>query len=267
MQAVNDVTGFLDRLAPPQLAESWDNVGLLVGDAAANVDRVMTCLTITQATVAEAIDRGAQLIVTHHPLPFRPLKQLTRDTPEGRYLLDLIAAGVAIYSAHTAFDSAAMGINRRLAEGLGLANVTPLVPSEAGGDGDESLGSGRLGELTPPVTLAELLARAKAFLDIDKLQYVGTDARELSRVAVACGSAGEFITAARDAGCQCLVLGETRFHTCLEAEATDMSLVLLGHFASERFAMNALAETLAAEFSDLTVWASETERDPIEWSL
>ena len=277
MLQVETVTKFLDRLAPPRLAESWDNVGLLVGDASAEVQNVMTCLTITGSTVEEAIDRNAQLVVTHHPLPFRPLKQITRSTPEGRYLLDLIGAGVAIYSAHTAFDSASVGINHQLANGLGLADVRPLLPCDdvsAGDDGDRGddgdavgpLGSGRFGQLPSALTLGDLIHRAKTFLGIDKLQYVGAEDRQLSSVAVACGSAGEFLEPACRSGCDCLVTGETSFHTSLEAQATDTALLLLGHFASERFAMNSLAQVIAAEFSDLSVWSSDQERDPIEWS-
>jgi len=273
MTPVETVTRFLDRLAPPELAESWDNVGLLVGDAAQEVEQVMTCLTITGETVSEAIEQGVQLIVTHHPLPFRPLKQLTRSTPEGRYLLDLIASGVAIYSAHTAFDSAVKGINCRLAEGLGLISNRPLLPNETASSMEGvrqmegEIGAGRFGQLSPPATLGELLQRAKIFLNVDKLRYVGHEGRELANVAVACGSAGEFLGPAREQGCDCLVTGETSFHTCLEAEATDTALVLLGHFASERFAMGELADVLAAEFDGLTVWASRRERDPIDWSL
>src|SRR5580704_11328735 len=95
---IDDVVQFLDRFAPSQLAESWDNVGLLAGDRQAPLTKLMTCLTITPASAAEAIRCSAQLIVTHHPLPFRPLKRLTSDTPEGRLLCDLLGARIAIYS-------------------------------------------------------------------------------------------------------------------------------------------------------------------------
>src|SRR5215204_4410218 len=106
------VCEFLDVFAPPILAAEWDNVGLLVGDRSQRVERVLTCLTITPAVAGEAIRERADLIVTHHPLPFRPLKRLTADDPTGRLLLDLIRAGVAVHSPHTAFDSAAAGINQ-----------------------------------------------------------------------------------------------------------------------------------------------------------
>ena len=123
MTTVADLCQFLDTLAPPRLAAEWDNVGLLVGDRLAPAERVMTCLTVTPAVAAEAIRQRVELLVTHHPLPFRPLKRLTTDEPTGRLLLDLIRAGVAVHSPHTAFDSAAAGINQQLAAALGLSDI------------------------------------------------------------------------------------------------------------------------------------------------
>jgi dinuclear metal center YbgI/SA1388 family protein len=262
MIQLDDICGFLDRFAPPQLAEEWDNVGLLVGDRRADVGRIMTCLTITPASVAEAVDERADLIVTHHPLPFRPLKRLTGDTTQGRMLLDLIAAGTAVYSPHTAFDSAAEGINQRLAEGLGLKEIAPLVTlpdAEIGG------GAGRLGLLDPGVAVSQVAAQLKEFLSVNQLQLVGDATRTVGRVAVACGSAGQFLTEAQQSGCELFVTGETNFHTCLEAEATGVALLLTGHFASERFAVEALADRLTAEFPKIAVWPSRRERDPLGW--
>jgi dinuclear metal center YbgI/SA1388 family protein len=256
---VRDLADFLETFAPSRLAESWDNVGLLVGDMAAAVERAMTCLTITPTTVREAIDGKAQLIVTHHPFPFRPLKQLTSATPEGRMLLELIAAGVAVYSPHTAFDSAAEGINARLAEGIGLQNVQVLLPAD-----DGALGAGRWGEYATKQSLGDVIDRVKNFLDIPQLHIVGTLTSSVRAVGVACGSAGEFLAPARDAGCQCLVTGEVRFHTALEAEASGIALILAGHFASERFALDALAKILAEQFPSVAVWASKQERDPLQ---
>lgn len=260
MPHVSDIAAYLESFAPTALAESWDNVGLLIGRFEQPVTRVMTCLTITPASAAEAIAERAELIVTHHPLPFRPLKRLTGATPEGRLLLDLIAAKVAVYSPHTAFDSAAEGINQRLAAGLTLQNVAPLVPSVEPGQG-----AGRFGRLARPQSLAELTQSVKQLLGIKHAQAVGPLDQPITQVAVACGSAGEFLGPAEAAGCQCLVTGEVRFHTALEAEALGVGLVLAGHFASERFALDELAEVLARQFRDLQVWASRAERDPIQW--
>ena len=194
MPTLETIVEFLDNLAPHRLAEAWDNVGLLVGDRGGDVGRLMACLTITPTTAAEAVRSRAGLIVTHHPLPFRPLRRLTADTPAGRMLLELIAAGIAIYSPHTAFDSAAEGINQRLAEGLKLEGVAPLVPDE------EGLGSGRWGRLGQRLPLARLIDRVKEFLSLRRVQYVGPLDGAVRSVAVACGSGAELIEPARERG-------------------------------------------------------------------
>lgn len=259
MTTVETVGQFLQQVAPLETAEQWDNVGLLVGDRAALVRRVMTCLTVTPTTAAEAIRRRADLIVPHHPLPFRPLKHLTSDTTVGRLLLELIAARTAVYSLHTAFDSAAQGINQRLATGLGLEDIGPLVSIQ------EGKGAGRRGALPEPVAFAVLIDRVKRLLGIEQVQVVGDLQRSIRTLAIGCGAADEFLQAARQRGCDAMLLGEARFHTCLEAEASGIALILPGHFASERFAVERLAELLGQQFAELEVWASQDERDPLQW--
>src|SRR5262245_6910849 len=130
MLTVADVTEFLGRFAPLRSAASWDNVGLLLGEEAAPVERILTCLTVTPESAAEAVDEGVQLIVAHHPILFRPTQRLTAANPEGRTLLALARAGVAVYSPHTAFDNANGGINDILAKRLGLTQVQPLRSGE-----------------------------------------------------------------------------------------------------------------------------------------
>src|SRR5262245_59956792 len=126
MPAVSDVCAFLDRFAPPRLAAEWDNTGLLLGDANSPADRVMICLTVTSEVVAEAVAERAGLIVSHHPILFKGAKKLSSHTPDGRLLLPLLAAGVAVYSPHTAFDNCPCGINDTLAARFGLTGVKPL---------------------------------------------------------------------------------------------------------------------------------------------
>lgn len=126
MPTVADISAHLARLAPPELAADWDNTGLLLGDLSAIVHRIMTCLTVTPEVVAEAVAEQAQLIVTHHPILFRPIQRLTATTPDGQLLLPLARAGVAVYSPHTAWDNAKGGINDLLASRLNLAEVGPL---------------------------------------------------------------------------------------------------------------------------------------------
>jgi dinuclear metal center YbgI/SA1388 family protein len=131
MPTVADLVQALEAIAPLGLAETWDNVGLLIGDPASDVLRIMTCLTLTPESAGEAIEEGVSLIVSHHPVLFRPTQRLTTATSEGRMLLAIIRAGIAVYSPHTAFDNAPGGINDTLAARLELNQVTPLRPAEA----------------------------------------------------------------------------------------------------------------------------------------
>jgi dinuclear metal center YbgI/SA1388 family protein len=261
---VDHVARLLETIAPVRLAADWDNVGLLVGDRLRPVTRLMTCLTITGPVVDEAIDEKVDLVVAHHPLPFRPLKKLTTDTHEGRLLWRLASASVSVYSAHTAFDSAGAGINQAWAEGLGLANIVPLEP--IGASDDPAIGVGRMGEITGGATLGEMVGKVKKLLQIDGLHLVGESNRKVKRVGIACGSAGELLDAAVAERCDVFITGEARFHTVLAAEAADTAMVLVGHYGSERFGMENLARQLGSALTGVAVWPSKRESDPLRWA-
>ncbi len=264
MATVADVSARLQEVAPLGGAEEWDNVGLLVGDCARAVTRLMTCLTLTPTTVDEAIGERAEMVVVHHPLPFRPVVRITTDSTSGRLLWRLIGAGISVYSAHTAFDSAAEGINQQWADALGLSAIEPLIPSAKTNTGGAApLGAGRYGSLLGQLELVEIAHRIRAFLSLGSVRIVGCDEQPVRKVAIACGSGGSLLEAARAKDCDCFVSGETSFHGCLEAEANGIGLVLCGHFASERFAMEWLAVQLAQSFPDVNTWASRRERDPL----
>jgi dinuclear metal center YbgI/SA1388 family protein len=262
MSTIDQVAQFLNEFAPTRLAEEWDNVGLLVGDRSASAAKIMTCLTVTPESAQEAIDDNANLIVAHHPLPFRPIKRITTDSVATKMIWDLIRAGVSIYSPHTGFDSASVGINQSLAERLGLNQVVPINPIA---DDPQQLGAGRIGKRATPVSLESFANEIKNDFGIKTLQVVGQPEAQIKKVALACGSGGSFLSAAIRAGCDTFVTGETTFHTALEAKANSVSLVLLGHYFSERFAVESLAVTLADQFKDSIVWASKDETDPLSW--
>lgn len=365
MVPLREVLGHLGRIAPLHLAAEWDNVGLLLGDAEGSIERVLTCLTLTPESAAEAVAEKADLVVAHHPVFFRPVQRLTTNTTEGRMLLDLARSGVAVYSAHTAYDDAPGGINDQLAAGLGLVEVRPLRPRPGPGQckivvfvpeadlgrvsdalfaagagiigeyrecsyrldgtgtffGSEASnptlgkkgrreevrewrlevlcpeeraeaavramraahsyeepafdvyplrsagnggGSGRVGKLPKPCRVDEFARRVKELLGAGAVQIVGGAEREIGTVAVACGAAGSFLNDAVRSGADAFLTGEARFHEALEARARNTALVLAGHHATERPAMEALARNLQEAFPDLRVWASRTERDPLE---
>lgn len=262
MPIVSEVCDFLDKLAPIELAEDWDNVGLLVGRRSATVEKILTCLTLTPDVAQEAVDQKVQLIVPHHPVLFRGTKTITDDTSDGRMLLDLIENGVAVYSAHTRFDSALQGVNQQLAELFGLTGVSPIRASEL----LPGTGSGRAGKLASPCSLADFLGVVRQASKADYLEYCGELDAKVDHIGVACGSAAEFLDDAIDAGCDTFITGEARFHSALEARSRGINLILLGHYSSERPAMEWLAEELGKFFTTVRVSSSDSECDPLRLS-
>ena len=272
---LDTVCGFLSQIAPLKLAESWDNVGLLIGDRKSDIQKIMTCLTVTPDVVTEAIEQKVDLVVAHHPLPFQPLKRITSDNLSGKLILDLIAKRIAVYSAHTAYDSSINGINQQWCHLMGVESSRPLIELEEEGNvkkrkvsqqdnpAVEVIGSGRFGRLVQEEKLKDLANRAATAVHSHPPRIVGDPEQIIRKVGFACGSGGSFLSNAIRCGCDALITGEATFHICLEAESRGIGLILMGHYASERFAMDSMAEKLSQEFPNLRVWASQNESDPI----
>lgn len=261
MTTIQTICEFLDQFAPTSLAEDWDNVGLILGDPSREASKIMTCLTVTPESASEAIDKKVDLIVSHHPLPFSATKRITTDQTPTRMIWELARAGVSIHSPHTGFDSATEGINQMLCDRLEVQSTGPIIPNRA----DPALpGAGRIGKLSGKVSLREFAQKVKDLFSLPRLQVVGDLDASIQRIATACGSGGSFLSKAASRGAECLVSGEATFHTVLEARARNVGLILMGHYFSERFAIENLAQRLASEFPDSDVWASEQECDPIQ---
>jgi len=252
---LQSLISYLETLFPLKLAETWDNAGLLLGDAQQTVRNILTCLTVTPEVVAEAIEEHIDVIVSHHPFPFHAVKRITTETPAGNMLWDLIGAKIAVYSPHTAHDNAETGINQQLAEMLKLTQIEPLT-----------LTAGRIGLLPQPVLLTELVEKVRQMLCLPHLQYIESGKTPVSKIAIGCGAAGEFLEQAAAKSADVLLLGEARFHTYLDARALGISLILTGHYASERFAMDRLADRIADQFSALYCRVSKREQDPVQVS-
>jgi len=261
MAGLPEVVAALERIAPLRLAAEWDSVGLLVAPRSESLRRVLTCLSLTPEVAAEAVRERIDLVLTHHPLPFRPIGRLTSDTGTGRVLLTLVGAGCGVWSSHTAWDSAAGGINEQLAALAGLAQPGPITPDPV----DPALGFGRLGVATPGMTVADLARRLAAKLGASGVQLVGDRDRAAGRVGIVCGSGGDLVGQVVAAGCRTLVTGELKLHQALEARAADLAVVAVGHHASEHFALAELGRRLAAELPGLEALAASEDRDPLDW--
>ncbi|MBR0238647.1 MAG: Nif3-like dinuclear metal center hexameric protein [Thermoguttaceae bacterium] len=262
MNIAQFIESFLEPFAPLKLAEDWDNVGLLLGRRNKTVKRIMTCLTVTPQSAQEAVDKRVDLIVSHHPVLFRAVKRLTDETPEGAMLLNLIEHNVAVYAPHSAFDSAINGINQRIAKGVGLKKIKSLQVL----DEQTGVGIGRIGQLSKPTKLKDFAAKVRDFFGGVDIDLVGKPDDLVHTVAVTCGAAGSLFDLVKQARADALILGETMFHTFLDAQANGVTLILPGHYATERFACKALAEEIAQTFPELDVFASSAEKPPV-WRL
>ena len=256
---VGHIGSFLDSIAPLKLAEDWDNVGLLIGHRDQPVRRILTCLTTTPEVVKEARDTSCELVLSHHPLPFKPLKRVTSDSYYGSMVLDLIRSGISLYSAHTAYDGATHGINQQIAAGLGLANICSLRPQDSG----QTASVGRQGVLPKPMSIQDFAHHAKRYFEGSSVRLATGNDLPVRRVGIACGAVSSLLNDAVKSECDTLVTGEASFHTILEAKGNGINLVLCGHFHSERFAMGSLAEALNQQFSGVHATLSIQETDPL----
>ncbi len=235
----------LEKLAPLALAEDWDNAGLLVA-CDTPVTRVLTALEITPAVLAEAVEKGCQLIVCHHPVIFDPLKSIDHNS----IVYQLIRAGVSAICMHTNLDIAPGGTGDTLAGLLGLANVRPF------GHGN----LGRLGTLPQPMSAAALAALCKQKLRT-AVRFVNSE-KPLHTVAIVTGAGGSAWADAQTAGAEVLLTGEAKHHDALDAAAAGMALIAAGHWGTEAPIAAVLAQFLQRECSGLEVFVSESMADP-----
>ena len=228
---VRDLVGALDTAYPPRLAADWDAIGLTCGDPDDSVERVLFAVDPVMSVVDEAIDSGAQLIVSHHPLFLRGVHSVAATDAKGRLVHRLVSNGIALFSAHTNADHANPGVSDALAGALGLVVLRPLAPQK---DEDSGVGTGRLCELVEPVTLEQFAEQVAASLPATRhgVRVAGDPQRTIRTVAV-CGGAGDaFLCEA--AGADAYVTSDLRHHRAQDHLADSAcALIDVAHWASE----------------------------------
>lgn len=232
----------VDACYPPDRAASWDSVGLQVGDPSDPVTGVLVSLDITADVLSEARDHGADLVIAHHPLLFRPLPRLTPATAAGGLALRAARDRIALIAAHTNFDVAVPGTTEPIVDVLDLRDVRPLEPNED----DPTTGLGRIGRLPAPIPLREVADRLATGLPSPHLRVAGPLDRVVRTVA-ACGGAGDsLVDSAHASGADVFVTGDLRHHVVLDALQLGLSVVDAGHHATEAAALPALHGRLQA---------------------
>lgn len=217
---VKDVVSWLDSIAPLESAEGFDNVGLLIGDPEAEVHTALFGMDVTEALVSEAIERNAELIVTHHPFIFHPLKRIDYTGPQGRILCALLERRMNVVAAHTNWDKASGGVSDSLAKALKLHDVEPC---------DDYIRVGALSQAMSADELAAHIGGALGFLP----RCYPAGGSPISRVAVAGGAYGEGYLLAAEMGAQAFVVGEIKHHELADAFARGLTVYDAGHFSTE----------------------------------
>lgn len=218
----------LEQLAPKQLAESWDNVGLLVGDETSEVTGVLVTLDVSDAVVNEAIAKGLNTIVAHHPLIFQPLKTLTHQNVQQALLRKIIKHDINVYAMHTNLDNANGGMNDWLAQALALEAIEILKVD--GEYNDQPYGTGRIGTLTESMTLGEFVCCVEKQLQSNGLRYVGDSNRIVSKVAIIGGAAQHYYTHAIQKQADVYITGDVTYHVAQDMFNNGLALIDPGHY-------------------------------------
>lgn len=233
MLTVQAVYDMINARAPFETQDPYDNAGLLVGDPAAQVKGIHVAMDVTQRVLDEAEASGANLIITHHPLMFSPIKQLLSSNYEGRLIMRMVRSGMSLIAAHTNLDQAPGGVNDVLAQHIGLTNIT----------GDHYF---RVGDLPAPITGSELAERIAASLNTT-VRAMGPTDQLISRVCVGSGGGSDSWRNALPNGAQAFLTGEMKHHHALEAADAGLLCLEAGHHATEEPGIFALADALQIE--------------------
>lgn len=232
-----DIARIIEKAAPLDLAESWDNTGMLLGDEYSTVRRVLVCLDVTQAVVHEAVDSEADMIISHHPLIFQPLKNILSSSETGSILMQLIAHRIRLYAAHTNLDLAPGGLNDELLRRLGLSSLN-----------EDALP--RIGRFPSPMTLEEFIQHAKNRLELESIRMIPADQSPLVQtVAVASGAyQREYLPLLKEKRPDILVTGDVKYHEALELASVGQWVMDAGHYGTEKHAADLLMQILSREF-------------------
>ena len=262
MATVNDILVFLESLAPRFMKMDWDNVGLLCGSRIREVTRVLVALDPFEGVCREAVESGAQLIVTHHPMIFKALSAITDETTIGRSVQMLCENRISAINAHTNLDCAPGGVNDRLAAALGLSDVSVIDPMGVDEAGRE-WGLLRKGTVEEQ-SLETFLETIKSSLGCEGLRYVDAG-KPVRSVAVGGGACASEILDAVKAGCDTFVTSDVKYNQFWDAKDLGLNLIDAGHFHTENPVTAYLAEKIAAAFPDVEVKISETHQDCVKF--
>ena len=265
MRRVREIATFLEGKAPLSWQESYDNAGFLVGNPDDPVKRILVALDITLPVIEEAEHIGASLIVSHHPVIFQPVRQLTGQNGTEKVLGALLRKGISAICMHTNLDAAPGGVNDLLAEAIGLTQIGPLLQAGVREEDGSFYGIGRIGVLEQPMDFFLFAELVKERLHAGGLRFHNAG-KPVFQVAVGGGSCGSLLPEVIRLGCDTFITGDVKYDVFLEAAAMGIHLIDAGHYPTENLICNQMVRWLKEAFSDINTAISCSHQDVV-WFL
>lgn len=246
-----EVIKYFESKYPTDLAYEWDNVGLQVGTLNSKVERVLVTLDVTKEVVKEAIKNKVNLIISHHPLMFKPMQNIVYDSPRGWIIKHLVQHNIAVYSAHTNFDQAEGGMNDILSREIGIKEPRLL---------DEQDNIGRFGNVKE-IKLLDLVEQLKKTFQLSTVKVIGKTDKTVETVGISGGSGSHHMYAAKKRNCDVYITGDITYHTALDAIQLGITLIDVGHHIEVIFVREVAAD-IKRQFPDLEVLESQISTNP-----
>ncbi|MCF7923676.1 MAG: Nif3-like dinuclear metal center hexameric protein [Candidatus Izimaplasma sp.] len=248
-----DIIKYFEMKYPKDLAYEWDNVGIQVGTLNHKANKVLVSLDLTKAVVKEAINLKVDMILTHHPLMFQPMRKIIFDSPKGWIIKNLIKHNITVYSAHTNYDVAKGGMNDVLANRLNIKSPKLL-------DIEDEIG--RYGEIDE-VDFSTFINIIKKTLDIDNVKVIGREDKPIKTIGISGGSGSKHMYEAKKVGCDVYLTGDVTYHSALDAIALGLTIVDIGHHAEKIF-VEAVTNELSKEFTEIEFIKSTVDTNPFK---
>lgn len=256
---INDIINHLETIAPPSYQETYDNAGLITGAADWECKGALVCLDATEEVVQEAIQKGYNLIIAHHPIIFTGLKKINGKNYVEKAIIKAIKNNIAIYAIHTNLDNVLQGVNDRMADKLGLVNRKILLPKL-----NDTIGSGLIGELETPQEEPLFLETLKKQFNLRLIKHTLLLNKSVKRVAL-CGGAGSFlISHALAAGADVFITADMKYHEFFDANG-QMLIADIGHYESEQFTIDLLYDILREKFPTFAVLKTDVITNPVHY--
>lgn len=248
-----EIIKYLETFFPKELAYEWDNVGLQIGSLNKKVKKVLITLDVTKEVVKEAIEKKVDLILSHHPLIFKPVMNIQVETPRGWIIHHLISHNIPLYSLHTNYDLAEGGMNDEFVKALEIKNAKVL---------DDAENIGRYGDVTQR-SMPDFIEFIKRVLHLDKVRVIGPMNKLIKVVGISGGSGASHMNQAKRKNCDVYLTGDIPYHTALDAIQVGITLIDIGHHAEEIFVYS-LKSKLEFAFPEIEFNASLVNTDPFK---